>query len=124
MKKNQKDGLQYIQDHLLAQTQKSNQFSVDVYQTILKTTEDAEQRTMAVAECAQRQQANLEILAQCVGSEQKERLQITNCLANWSAEVAEKQNLTTTQVTDLQSEIRQLREATQTAFQNTEEQHL
>ena len=51
---------------------------------------------MAVAECAQRQQANLEILAQYVGSEQRERLHISNCLANWSAEVAEKQNTTTT----------------------------
>ena len=79
---------------------------------------------MAVAECAQRQQANLEILAQCVGSEQQERLHITNCLANWSAEVAEKQKLTTTQVTDLQDEMRQLKEATQAAFQNTEEQQL
>ena len=43
MKKNQKEGLQYIQDHLLALTQKSNQFSDDVYQTILKTTKDAKQ---------------------------------------------------------------------------------
>ena len=64
MKKSQHEGLQYIQDHLMTLTQKSKQFSVDIYQTILKTTEDAEQRTMAVAECAQRQQANLKILAQ------------------------------------------------------------
>ena len=31
MKNNQQEGLQYIQDHLLALTQKSNHFSVDVY---------------------------------------------------------------------------------------------
>ena len=43
MKKSQQDGLQYIQDHLLTLTQKSNQVSVNVYQTILKTTKDAKQ---------------------------------------------------------------------------------
>ena len=43
MKTSQQEGLQYFLDHLLTLTQKSHQFSVDVYQTILKTSKDAEQ---------------------------------------------------------------------------------
>lgn len=52
-KKDQQQGLQYIEEHLLYLTRRANQFSVDVYKTMVDKTDDNEKKTLAIAECAQ-----------------------------------------------------------------------
>ena len=76
-KQSKEQGVQHIENNLLHLTQKVNQFSIDVYQTIINHATDNDQKTHAIAACTERQQVNLEILAQVVSSEHSARVQTT-----------------------------------------------
>ena len=63
-KQSKKQGVQHIENNLLHLTQVANQFSIDVYQTIINHATDNDQKTRAIAACTERQQVNLVILTQ------------------------------------------------------------
>ena len=81
-----KEGLDHIEKHLFDLIQKANQFSVDVYHAIVNNANDNDKRTKAIASCTERQQVNLEILAQAVGFEHNQQLQKNENLNIWRTE--------------------------------------
>ena len=99
------EGVQHIENNLLHHTQKANQFSIDVYQTIINHATDNNQKTRAIAACTERQQVNLEILAQVVSSEYSARVKTTQNIDIWGLE-KEKQ------VKELQEKLNALTERT------------
>ena len=104
-KQSKEEGVQHIENNLLHLTQKANQFSIDVYQKIINHTTDNDQKTRAIAACTERQQVNLEILAQVVSSEHSARVKTTQSIDIWGLE-KEKQ------VKELQEKLNALTERT------------
>ena len=99
------EGVQHIENNLLHLTQKANQFSIDVCQTIINHATDNDQKARAIAACTERQQVNLEILAQVVSSEHNARVKTTQSIDIWGLE-KEKQ------VKELQEKLNALTERT------------
>ena len=97
--------VQHIENNLLHLTQKANQFSIDVYQTIINHATDNDQKTRAIAACTARQQVNLEILAQVVSFEHSARVRTSQSIDIWELE-KEKQ------VKELQEKLDALTEKT------------
>ena len=106
-KQNKEEGVQHIENNLLYLTQKANQFSINVYQTIINHATDNNQTTCAIAACTERQQVNLELLAQVVSSEHSARVQTTQSIDIWELE-KEKQ------VKELQEKLNSSTERTDT----------
>ena len=105
LKQSKEQGVQHIENNLLHITHKANQFSIDVYQTIINQASDNDQKTRAIAACTERKQDNLEILAQVVSSKHSARVQTTENIDIWGLE-KEKQ------VKELQEKLNALTEKT------------
>ena len=84
------EGVQHIENNLLHLTQKANQFSIDVYHTIINHATVNDQKTRAIVACTERQQVNLEILAQVVSSEHSARIRTTQNIDMWGLENRKK----------------------------------
>ena len=85
-----KEAVQHIENNLLHLTQKANQFSIDVYQTIINHATNNDQKTCTIAACTERQQVNLEIFALVVSSEYSARVKTIKSIDIWGLEI-EKQ---------------------------------